>query len=199
MLEPRRVHCYHVPDEGSGRELMHPLAAAVEHDVTCLHFCAAPHRQRSGIRQKRRKGQPRWESQISYAWGIFLTPQHLKMVHLCPGKAGSKLVAGQDDGLDLCLAQARFVVIGFEERARAPPGIYRPAQSRISLWLSVDRPKDADYADSVDSEANLIAFVRLLGRRADDAVQPKAIHRIANDRQPKSDQIPRTRNRRRSR
>jgi len=39
-------------------------------------------------------------------------------VQFCSGKAGSKPVAGQDDGLDLCLAQARLVVIGPEERAR---------------------------------------------------------------------------------
>jgi hypothetical protein len=29
--------------------------------------------------------------------------------------------------------------------------------------VSVDQPKDADYADFVDCEANPIAFVRLLG------------------------------------
>ena len=119
IFELRRVHCYHVPDEGSGRELMQPLAATMEHDVARLHFCAAPHRQWSGIRQKRHKGHARRELHIGYAWGIFLTSQHLRMMQLCPGKAGSKLVAGQDDSLDLCLAQARFVVIGIEKRACA--------------------------------------------------------------------------------
>src|SRR6516162_9699889 len=141
MLELRRVHCYHVPDEGSGRELMQPLAATMEHDVARLHFCAAPHRQWSGIRSKRNKGQPRCELQIGYAWGIFLTSQHLRMMQLCPGKAGSKLVAGQDDSLDLCLAEARFVVIGIEKRACAATRHLRPAKSRRSLWLSVNRPK----------------------------------------------------------
>jgi hypothetical protein len=34
-----------------------PLAAAVEHDLTHLHFLAAPYRQRFGICGKRHKGQ----------------------------------------------------------------------------------------------------------------------------------------------
>jgi hypothetical protein len=63
--------------------------------------------------------RPRCELHIGYTWGIFLTSQHLQMVQLCPGEAGSKLGAGQDDGLDLCPAQARFVVIGLKESARA--------------------------------------------------------------------------------
>jgi hypothetical protein len=98
---------------------MQPLAATVEHDITRLHFCAAPYGQWSGIRQKRYKGHARRELQIGYAWGIFLTSQHLQMVQLCPGKAGSELVAGHDDSLDLYLAQARLVVIGLEKRACA--------------------------------------------------------------------------------
>src|SRR6516162_5573411 len=119
MLELRRVHCYHVPDEGSGRELMQPLAATMEHDVARLHFCAAPHRRWSGIRRKRDKGQPRGELQIGYAWGIFLTPQHLRMMQLGPGKARSELAAGHHDSRDLCPAQARLVLVGLEERACA--------------------------------------------------------------------------------
>jgi hypothetical protein len=36
IFELRRVHRYHVPDEGSRRRLMQPLAAAVEDDVARL-------------------------------------------------------------------------------------------------------------------------------------------------------------------
>jgi hypothetical protein len=59
-----------------------------------LHFCATPHRQRSGIRRKRHKGQPRCELNIAYAWGIFFTSQHLQMVQLCPGKGGLRTCRG---------------------------------------------------------------------------------------------------------
>jgi hypothetical protein len=54
-----------------------------------------------------------------YAWRIFLAPQYLQMIQLSPSDAGSKFGFGHDDGFDFCLAKARFVVIGFEECARA--------------------------------------------------------------------------------
>jgi hypothetical protein len=43
---------------------MQPLATAVEHDVTRLHFSAAPHRQRFDTRRKRHKSQPWRQLQV---------------------------------------------------------------------------------------------------------------------------------------
>ena len=53
VFELRGVSRDHVPDEGFRRLLMQPLATAVEHDLVCLQFGAAPHRQRSGMRRER--------------------------------------------------------------------------------------------------------------------------------------------------
>jgi hypothetical protein len=149
---------------------MQPLAATMEHDITRLHFCAAPHGQWSGIRSKRDKGQPRCELQLSYAWGIFLTPQHLQMVELGPGEARSELAAGQDDSLELRLAQARLVLVGLEERARAAARhllSYKIGERECSLWLRVELPKQLDYADFVGSETNRSLWSRFLVRQTD--------------------------------
>src|SRR6516165_4595241 len=136
MFELRGVDRNHAPDKRARRRLMQPLTTAVEHDATCLHFSAAEHPRRLGICCKRYKGQPGCELHIGDAWGIFLTPQHLQMVELGPDEARSELAAGHDDSRDLRLAQARLVLVGLEERARAATRHLRPAKSRRSLWLS---------------------------------------------------------------
>jgi hypothetical protein len=91
------------------------------------------------------------------------------MVQLRRGEASFKLAAGHDDGFDLCLTQARFVVIGLEECARAAA---RHSSSRkikgvrCSLWLSVDRARGEGLCSFVDTDANPIAFARALGHQA---------------------------------
>ena len=112
LFELHWVDCYHAPDKGSGRQLMQLLTAAVERDISCLQFHATPHRQRCGIGGECHKREPWCQTHIRHAWGIFLAPQHLQMVQLCPGEPGSELGTRDNDGVDLCLAQARLVVIG---------------------------------------------------------------------------------------
>jgi hypothetical protein len=92
-----------------------------------------------------------------YAWRIFLAPQYLQMIQLSPSDAGSKFGFGHDDGFDFCLAKARFVVIGFEECARATARHLSSCKiegAQCGLWQSVDRPKKADYADFGDCETS---------------------------------------------
>jgi hypothetical protein len=119
MFQLRWVDCYHVPDKGSASQLMQSLAAAVEYDIPCLEIHATPHGQRCGIDGDCHKREPSGQTHIRYAWGIFLAPQRLQMMQLCPSEPGSGLSTRDDDGFDLCIAQARLVVIGVEERARA--------------------------------------------------------------------------------
>ena len=99
------------------------------------------------------------------------------------------------------LAQARLVLVGLEERARAAARhltSYKINRARCSLWLRVELPKQVDYADFVVSEASRSLFVRLLSHRAADAALSKVIHRRASGKRQKSGRTPRTRNRTRS-
>jgi len=124
------------------------------------------------------------------------------MVQLCPGKAGFELAAGHDDGFDLRLAQAGFVVIGLEERARAAARHLSSCKSRecnAALMASVDEPEGGELCRFFGSPGQPLPFAKLLAIEAVGAALSKAIHRTASDRQPKSDPIPRTRNRWRSR
>src|SRR6516165_4272395 len=200
MFELCWVDRYDVPDEGAWRRLMQPLASAVEYDITRLHFCATQHRQRFGLCRKADEGGPRCELQIGYVWGSFLTPQHLQMVQLRPGEAGSKLLLRYDDGVDLCLTKARLVVIGLQERTRAAARHLSSCKvkgAQCGLCRSIDLPTQDDYADFGDFEANRSLSLGAVMRV--DAVPSKAIHRTASGRQPKSGLIPRTRYPRRSR
>jgi hypothetical protein len=81
------------------------------------------------------------------------------MVELGRGEARSELAAGRDDSRDRCLAQACLVLVGLGERARAAARhltSYKINRARCSLWLSVELPKQADYADFLRNQS--IAF-----------------------------------------
>src|SRR6516162_4652369 len=76
------------------------------------------------------------------------------MVQLRRSEAGFKLAEGEDDGIDLCLAQASLVLIRLEERMRAAArhlSSCRMKGAQCSLWRSVDRPNQHDYAVFGDS------------------------------------------------
>src|SRR5262249_40298694 len=90
-----------------------------EHDVIRLQCRAAPHRQWPRLRRKRHEGALRRQMEIGCTRKVLLAAQHLEMVQVGPGEAGVEITTARDDELDLCLAQARLVKIGFEEGARA--------------------------------------------------------------------------------
>src|SRR6516164_11764637 len=90
------------------------------------------------------------------------------MVQLRRSKAGFKLAEGEDDGFDLCLAQASLVLIRVEERMRAAArhlSSCRMKGAQCSLWRSVDRPNQHDYAVFGDSKTNRSLSLGLGGGR----------------------------------
>jgi hypothetical protein len=96
---------------------MKPLAAAVKHDLACLQFRSSPHLQRRGMRRKCHEDKVRHEMHVCGAWRVFLASQYPKIVEVGPGEAGFEFAASHNDGFNLRLAQARFVVVGLKERA----------------------------------------------------------------------------------
>jgi hypothetical protein len=178
---------------------MQPLTAAVEYDFARVHLCAAQHRQRTGIWRKRHKGQPRRELHIGYALGLFLTPQYVQMVQLRPGEARSKLVARQDDGFDLCLAQARLVMIGLEEGAPATARHLSSCRNQQSAMRPTTERRSAEgggLCRFCGSRRQPNAFARLKAiRRPAQCCR----RRFTEQRAVGNDPIPRTRNQRRSR
>src|SRR6516162_4381438 len=91
------------------------------------------------------------------------------MVQLRRSEAGFKLAEGEDDGFDLCLAQASLVLIRLEERMRAAARHLSPCRmkgAQCSLWRSVDRPNQHDYAVFGDSETNRPLSLKAVSRAA---------------------------------
>src|SRR6516165_6239361 len=121
-------------------------------------------------------------------------------MQLRASEAGTKPTARHDDGFDLCLAKARLVMIGLEERARATAR-HLPSckieKPQCGLPLSVDRPKGGGLCRFWRFRSRAIAVAT--GLQAADAALSRAIHRTASGRQQKSGPIPRTRNPRLSR
>src|SRR6516165_9723996 len=122
------------------------------------------------------------------------------MVQLCPSKAGFELAAGHNDRFDLRLAQTRFVVIGLEECTRAAArhlSSCRIEGAQMRLEAKRKAAAGRGLCRFLDSKADRSLSQHLWAVRVADAEPPKAIHRTASDRQPRSDPIPRTRNPRR--
>src|SRR5215813_2084367 len=110
------------PATGSGRSLVEPLGAAVEHDLPGVQFHAAPDNRWAQTRRKSHKDERRRQRNIGDPRKILLAAQQIEVIQPRARHAGLEFASRRNkqeaEGYSV---QARLVIIGVDKGARPAP------------------------------------------------------------------------------